>query len=36
LQEWQKPPDAKGHQLGKDDNRGRNMMQQWLTKCSIL
>lgn len=34
--EWQKPPDAKGHQLGKDDNRGRNMMQQWLTKCSIL
>lgn len=36
LQEAQNPPrQERGHQLGKDDARGRNLMQ-WLNRCSIL
>jgi len=35
--EAQNPPrQDRGHQLGKDDGRGRNFMQQLLTRCSIL
>eukprot|EP00095_Tigriopus_kingsejongensis_P011199 maker-scaffold263_size232787-snap-gene-0.15 protein:Tk11199 transcript:maker-scaffold263_size232787-snap-gene-0.15-mRNA-1 annotation:"ras-related protein rab-8a" len=34
--EAQNPPrQERGHQLGKDDSRGRNIMQ-WLNRCSIL
>ena len=37
FQEAQNPPrQDRGHQLGKDDGRGRNFMQQWLNRCTIL
>jgi len=35
--EAQNPPrQDRGHQLGKDDGRGRNFMQQFMQRCSIL
>ena len=37
FQEAQNPPlQNQGRQLGKDDGRGRNFMQQWLNRCTIL
>ena len=37
FQEAQNPPlQNQGRQLGKDDGRGRNFMQHWLNRCTIL